>query len=803
MSLSFTPPHSRILTGVLAGMLIAYCSVSCDKHLPVIEDGAVESVSISLRNVGSVSTKSVAHTAEESAVSTLDVFVFRDGALEAHGRVSGASSVSGLKVSHGAKTVWAFANFSTERMNAIRSLSDAVSLASQYSENSRTSFVMRGSKNITVSSSETSFTMSVTRDVSKVIIDAAPVFTGTAAGGTLEGIYLINIPKVFDEDAVLTSSDGANAWNFDNTVASSPDGSACSYATGSSSWSSALYGMPNASPEAADADTKDYVTKCVLKATVQGQTYWYPVGIPDMQANKCYAISNIVINRPGSENPNSYLTEESLSVSITVSPWDEGEMTGHYNDGIYAAPRGYHMGHEWVDLGLRETIDGVVYKVLFATSNIGASSETDYGDYFAWGETSKRYTSISGSTIVGGTFGWASTPFETAGNGSKFSKYTASNDSFATSGTADGKSTLESSDDVASVLWGGCWRMPDESDLEYLISSSVTYSWTSDYNSTGVSGFVVTGKGSFSGVSLFLPAAGDCAGGSLFNAGGFGNYWSRSLDSDYQGGALYLRVEDGDQSMDIDDRFNGQSVRPVYVVPDHTNPMNIAANGHDYVDLGLRKNGKKILFATCNIGASSPYEDGDYFAWAETEKRYSGFYPDGTIVNFDNTHSFKITNAPYHTGSSVTTGWSKYIPTGKESYTVNGTADNLLILEASDDVASVMWGGNWRMPDSSELEFLISSSVDYVFDTCEGVPGLRVTGKGDFASSSVFLSAAGACEGNELNNKNYYGKYWSKVLYSNTPSEAYHLFFSAHEFVLEDFVRYYGCSVRPVLEVDE
>ena len=40
-----------------------------------------------------------------------------------------------------------------------------------------------------------------------------------------------------------------------------------------------------------------------------------------------------------------------------------------------------------------------------------------------------------------------------------------------------------------------------------------------------------------------------------------------------------------------------------------------APDGHQYVDLGLPSG---TLWATCNIGANSPEEYGDYFAWGET-----------------------------------------------------------------------------------------------------------------------------------------------------------------------------------------
>ena len=39
-------------------------------------------------------------------------------------------------------------------------------------------------------------------------------------------------------------------------------------------------------------------------------------------------------------------------------------------------------------------------------------------------------------------------------------------------------------------------------------------------------------------------------------------------------------------------------------------------NGHEFVDLGLPSG---TLWATCNVGATSPEQAGLYFAWGETE----------------------------------------------------------------------------------------------------------------------------------------------------------------------------------------
>ncbi len=69
---------------------------------------------------------------------------------------------------------------------------------------------------------------------------------------------------------------------------------------------------------------------------------------------------------------------------------------------------------------------------------------------------------------------------------------------------------------------------------------------------------------SFSSASLFLPAAGVCYDTDLNDAGNNGNYWSRSVNSDDPNNAwnLYFNDED-DYCMSYDDRYFGQSVRPV------------------------------------------------------------------------------------------------------------------------------------------------------------------------------------------------------------------------------------------------
>lgn len=150
-------------------------------------------------------------------------------------------------------------------------------------------------------------------------------------------------------------------------------------------------------------------------------------------------------------------------------------------------------GHKFVDLGLPSGL-------LWAETNVGASSATDAGDYFAWGETEPK-TNYSWDT-----YKWGVTP----------TKY---NDT-------DGKTVLDAEDDVATVKWGAPCRMPSYSELEELYDNCHMLS-KSDYN--GVSGHLFTGP---NGNTIFLPASGGIDNETYYNRGEYGYYWSRSIPID-------------------------------------------------------------------------------------------------------------------------------------------------------------------------------------------------------------------------------------------------------------------------------
>ena len=506
-------------------------------------------------------------------------------------------------------------------------------------------------------------------------------------------------------------------------------------------------------------------------------------------------------------------------------------------------PTGTENGYGYVDLGL---------SVKWATMNVGASKPEDYGDYFAWGETSTK------STYSWSTYKWCN------GSSSTLTKYNNS----SSYGTVDNKTQLDLSDDAARANWGGPWRMPTDAELTEL-REQCTWSWTTQ---NGVNGYKVTSKSN--GNSIFLPAAGNRSGSSLHGAGSIGHYWSSSLITDYPYGAWYVDFNSSYVYRSYYSRYHGLSVRPVWAeyVMEETVPTIITTtvtqitettavtggnvtsdggasvtergvvyattqnpttadnkvsngsgmgtftcnltglqpntkyyvrayatnevgtaygeevsfttkevsisdptgteNGYGYVDLGL-----SIKWATMNVGASSPEDYGDYFAWGETEPK--------EVYDWS---TYKYCNGSY---ISLT----KY--NNSSSY---GTVDNKTQLELSDDAARANWGSSWRMPTKEEQEELCEQCT-WKWTTQNGVNGYKVTSKKN--GNSIFLPAAGYRKDSSLNKAGSYGCYWSSSLSTYYPYNALELYFGSDPVDCSFERRYNGQSVRPVLGENE
>lgn len=193
-----------------------------------------------------------------------------------------------------------------------------------------------------------------------------------------------------------------------------------------------------------------------------------------------------------------------------------------------------------------------------------------------------------------------------------------------------------------------------------------------------------------------------------------------------------------------------------------TKPQNkvIIINGHKFIDLGLPSG---LLWAETNVGASTPYDDGDYYAWGETE-----------------------TKSDY--------GWGTY----KFKFGKYNSFDCKTRLEASDDVATVKWGKECRMPSPAEF-YELCNKCDWTWKSSyNGASGYLVKGPNN---QTIFLPASGYRDDGDLDYHGSYGFCWSSSFYRDDLNYASYLIFDSGSIsTRHGNYRYRGCSVRPVAE---
>ena len=208
-----------------------------------------------------------------------------------------------------------------------------------------------------------------------------------------------------------------------------------------------------------------------------------------------------------------------------------------------------------VDLGIVMTRgDGSTYKLYWAACNIGAAEPEDYGNYYAWGETTPKPE-----------YKWTNYIFCTSGDiyeNVKLSKYNTS----SSNGKVDGITQLqrgekpdETNDDVARERFGGKWRIPTDEEWTKL-RTTCTWAYTTQ---KGVYGYKVSASNG-NGNSIFLPAAGYRYEAVSYRVNIDGHYWSSSLDAEHPALARNIVfIGQGKANKNEATRCNGLSVRPV------------------------------------------------------------------------------------------------------------------------------------------------------------------------------------------------------------------------------------------------
>lgn len=353
-------------------------------------------------------------------------------------------------------------------------------------------------------------------------------------------------------------------------------------------------------------------------------------------------------------------------------------------------------GHEYVDLGL---------SVKWATCNIGATSIIQHGNLYAWGEidTKSKYSKETYKYL-------------------QIEKVQKNVEYFLFKNIGDNISG-DNRYDVAKSCWGGHWRLPSADEVKELIDNC-TYEWGT---LNGVTGALFISKKN--GNSIFLPAGGEELYGkgtgnelgSLLHGGGvFGSYWTGTIANGCRDLThvndlgFAMEVRSANASCNKNYREYGFSVRAV---------ADMRINGHEYVDLGL-----SVGWASCNLGAESPTDDGNVYAWGETRANRDYY----SQKNYEHYNRFIYNDI----GSNIS---------GNYSY----------------DAARKEWGGSWRMPTETEISELLENCT-FEWVTRGDVKGALFTSKKN--GNSIFLPAAGQKSGRIIWHKNRIGIYLSGSL---------------------------------------
>ena len=193
-------------------------------------------------------------------------------------------------------------------------------------------------------------------------------------------------------------------------------------------------------------------------------------------------------------------------------------------------------------------------------------------------------------------------------------------------------------------------------------------------------------------------------------------------------------------------------------------------NGHKFIDLGLPSG---LLWAETNIGAETAADDGNYYAWGETNPK----------------HSTRYYWSSYKYGTSIS-NMTKY-----------NSSDGKTTLDPEDDAACVNWGDSCRMPTDDEFgELLDSANCTWTWTsmtTSDGssINGYQVTSVKN--GNSIFLPVSCYI----YYGNSYLGGYsWSRTLDSSHSGKAYGLDFHRSSHGQDSYYRCYGLPVRPVAE---
>lgn len=414
----------------------------------------------------------------------------------------------------------------------------SVQTAQNTDANYKSSDLMYASVNITKSNGAGSGTLTFSHKMAKIIVSA----TATSGVSQIKDVRIIGGSRTIN---VTNTTDCTLGTTL--TDANSTSSYITMYSGGTATTASCAALIP---PQTVNANFLQIVTD---KGTVT------------------YSLSNKAFATAKSYTFNITINAAAIGTTVAITGW-----TGTGNVTVQPTETNAPANAVAVDLGL---------SVKWANMNVGAEKVTDYGTFFAWGETDG--ITISGTpakTIFNWyTYAWCNGAYSSM---TKYSTDASYWDDNINSGTPDGKTQLELGDDAARANWGGKWRMPTAAELAELYWTNPNYNpdydyysdagsntkidgytWTwcdgsdTQYMGSSVAGYIITKTSS--GAHIFLPAVGFRNYAGFSNQGSYGFYWSSTLYTVSPYNAWRLNFNSSGARMYYGYRYYGYSVRAV------------------------------------------------------------------------------------------------------------------------------------------------------------------------------------------------------------------------------------------------
>ena len=371
--------------------------------------------------------------------------------------------------------------------------------------------------------------------------------------------------------------------------------------------------------------------------------------------------------------------------------------------------------------------------------------------------------------------------------------------------------------DIAKKLWGDEWRLPNEKEVQELLSC--TWTWDAEKG-----GYTVTGT---NGNSIFIEAAGQRELENIKDQSLIGYYWTGVFNKEDDSQAFALRFDNVDKTLEAVRRSLGLAIRPVFGKPKLE--VSTTAQMLDYRDEYVSVDSTRAKFQFVYTLEGNIEQAGDYgLLWGEKgaslEIGGSGSHQvkaSGTLSEGDNSWTYTLTEltagkkyevrtflmiddspiygeafafstaerfpepryvdmgtsvrwAEWNMGAQEAADFGLYFGWGDVAGDMTSTnpydyakgfnaADKTIAGNTKYDVAALRWGGKWRMPTEAELLELAENSTwtreERHSATGERISGYLVTSK--ISGNSIFLPAGGYYEGTQGDRVNSYALYWS------------------------------------------